>query len=552
MTRLTRPASGAAFSTFRGNGVHVSALAFALTAVVCLVLVALAELGSRIALPLQWDELWFLTCVARGEVAGAVPAVGCHDNKGPVIYLAYQALLMGADVYDPVRLKLAAFGVAFVICLLAGGLAYRRGGALGAYLAGGLLLLQLGAVPALLALKTESVGMVFILLALWVLDGSDRVSSLRGVCVGALFGLAILAKQVFVLPLLSVLFALLCWPNGRAAFNEQRAAAGSRLSQFVARLKPAFMVGLGALLPLLIYLVWVWHLGLLDPALQSLVLHVLLYGNPEAMSPLQRWAWRFGSLGLTLLAVLPLALLSVWKMVAAAGRSAGVAELPGGLRSAWVGTVFIALFTPLLTTAHLLPFLVLAAPLGGVLLAELVRHLSAQRNVVAGAMAGLLLYAACVVLAAWFGPNAREKTGASFYRFEKVNTTGAHFGYVVGQWPEFYTHNRLVPASSVMYPTALPGAPESWMFKPLDPQTLKGRWASAAFERNANALLEDFAATPPRYIHVANAMARSKGTKAATNVPVLASYIARHCVMLRELEGAIQHAGTVYECANGR
>jgi hypothetical protein len=543
---------------------HAGPALLLLLALTALALVARAEFGVRLDLPLQWDELFFLTCTARGEVPGALAAAGCQDNKGPLIYWVYQGLLVAGELYDPVRLKAAAIAVALLNVGLVGVLAYRHGRWTAAAFASSLLLIQLAAAPALLALKTEVVGVFFILLALWLLDASTKgLTALRALAVGALLGLAMLAKQVFVLPLLALLFALLCWPRladapalagPRSAPGADRRVGLSRGSRWTA-FGAAVWVGLGACLVVAAYLLLVWRLGRLDDALASLVLNVTLYGSPDTMSALQRWAWRLGGLGQVLLAVLPLAVLSTWQVLAAGlgpSRERDGATLPHGLRAAWVGCILIALLTPLLNTAHLLPLLALAAPLAGLLLARLLKCLPTQSGLPLGAMAGVLLYALCVALAAWFGPNARPDTGRSFYRFEPVNSSGARYGYVVGIWPEFYTFNHLVPATDVMYPTALPGAPASWMYKAPDPSTPKGRWAAAAFERNAQSLLVDFAKTPPRYIHVANAMARSKDTEAATDIPVLATYIAQHCVQLRVLKGAIQHAGTLYECSNGR
>lgn len=506
------------------------ATALALTAVVALALMMRNELGPRRDLPLQWDELFFLICTARENVAGGMPWAGCHDNKGPLIYLLYAGLLDAGNLYDIVRLKLAAFGFGAVILSVGSWVAWRAGGRWAALVCTTMLALHWALNPVLLALKTEQLGVLLMLLGLALLPAQLGAAGRdRPLLAGLLFGLALLAKQAFVIPLAVVV-------------------AGLWFTAPPRRLVTLALLLLGAGLPFVVSLLYFWQAGRLEDHLASLVLHVTMYASPEPAGALQRWSWRLGGLAVVLTSylafTLPLALLAA----AAALRPRAVKALvTPGLLFLMLGMLLIGAMTPMLLAQHLAPFFVVAAVLLGVVAG---RYLRACEHAPGMDVIGLALalYGLAAALTVWFGPAGRADTGRAFYRFEKLPAGETKYAYVAGIWPELFIENGLLPASDVIYPTALPGAPKSWFFTPPDPSTRKGRIAAANFQHNARTLMADFQRNPPSYIHVSDEMARSPGQPRPSDIPVLADYIERHCNPFRTIVGSKQHAGVIYRC----
>ena len=66
------------------------------------------ELAVRHDRPVQIDELFFATCAARATQLGQLFSSGCHDNKGPVIYVVYGALHWLAGIYNYTAYKVCA------------------------------------------------------------------------------------------------------------------------------------------------------------------------------------------------------------------------------------------------------------------------------------------------------------------------------------------------------------------------------------------------------------------------------------------------------------
>jgi hypothetical protein len=501
---------------------------------VALLMVLRNELGVRSDLPFQWDELFFLTCTARDGVPGGMPWAGCHDNKGPLIYLVYALLLDSSDIYNLVRLKWAAFGVSVAILGMAAYLAYRVGGRMAALVCSALLASHWALSPSFLALKTEQPGMLLLLMGLAALPGLLGIKGHdRPLLAGVAFGLALLAKQAFLFPVmaLGVVYCTMAAEHG--AWQ---------------RLRRSLALGCGVLLPFLICWAYFWYAGRLDDHLASLILHVTMYVSPEPAGLLQRWSWRFGGLATVLASLLTFTLPLLVLIAAFIVRPRAIRPLaPRGLLTLVLGTLLIGLFTPMLMGAHLAPFAIAASVFLG---AAVGRYLQSREPLDAElvVVVTLLLYGLVVVLTAWFGPAGRADTGRSFYRFEKLPAAATPYAYVAGIWPEFFVANNLKPASDVMYPTALPDAPNSWFFTQPNPATLKGRVAIDVFNANAEKLLRDFERTPPSYIHVSNEMARSPGQPRPSDIEVLSNYIDKRCSVFRLIEGNKQHAGVVYRC----
>ncbi|WP_422013830.1 hypothetical protein [Roseateles sp.] len=504
--------------------------AIALMTLLALALAVRNELGDRLDLPLQWDELFFLTCTAREQVEGGMPWAGCHDNKGPLIYVLYALLLNPEQLYDMARLKYAAFGFSAAILAAGSALAWRAGGRWAAFIFLSLLGLHWASSPVLMALKTEQLGMLLMLLGLVVLPTLIGASGRdRPLLAGVLFGLSLLAKQVFVIPLVVLVIGL--WATAAAQ-----------------RVKLSVWMLAGVCLPFVFSLAYFWQAGRLEDHLASLVLHVTMYASPDPATFIQRWSWRFGGLAValtsypvfgSLLALLAAGLALRWRWMCSLA--------PAGLLFLVLGLLLIGLLTPMLMAQHLAPFFVESAVLAGVVAG---RYLTEHGTTPAADALGMgwAICGLAVVLTVWFGPAGRAETGRAFYRFEKLPAAQTRYAYVAGIWPELFVTNGLLPASDVMYPTALPGAPNSWFFTRPDPATLKGRIAIKNFERNAISLMADFKRTPPSYIYVSNDMARSPGQARPTDIPVLADYIDSHCSYLREIVGVKQHAGVIYRC----
>jgi len=539
------------FSWWRSFGLTALSLAVALLA---FALMVKAELGPRGDLPLQIDEWYFATCAARGNAAGEAPLTGCHDNKGPLIFPIYQLLSDPQQPYAESRFKWGGFGLALINAALLAALARRVVGRGSASLAFSLMLLCAAGSTMYVTLKTEPLGLSFVLAGLLVLAHAQRPAPpWRLVSTGALFGLSLLAKQTYVFALLGLVVSALvqhaaCWPSGRGA-----------------RLKAVAMLLLGAGLPFALLLAVFAVAGKLLPLLASLFLYPSLYVDPSATphpSALARWAWRFGQLAEAMRPHLPLLMLAVPGVVlslvvdrkrASVDGEAAATGLQGPLVSVLLGLLALLLVAPIMFPYHLMPMLVLAiVPACAFLLGIKQAVQRASPTLLRAGQWSLLLLAALWTLSVWFGPGGRSNTGRELFGFEKIDTGGARYGYVVGAWPEFFTFNGLVPASEVMYPNGLPGVPSFWGFQRPDPESLKGRFLTVVQQYNAAKLTADFAKTPPRFIHVVDAMARSPGLAAPTDIPLLADYITRHCQLLRHVPGRMQYAGSLYQCSNGR
>src|SRR2546428_6925303 len=89
----------------------------------------------------QIDEYYFSACAARGLEIGAIPIAGCHDNKGPLIFLVYQLIFRLSGIYNFTAVQLVPCSVVLLNTTLFAWLAFRLSGIQGGPLAASLALL---------------------------------------------------------------------------------------------------------------------------------------------------------------------------------------------------------------------------------------------------------------------------------------------------------------------------------------------------------------------------------------------------------------------------
>ncbi|HEY9106433.1 MAG TPA: glycosyltransferase family 39 protein [Roseateles sp.] len=522
------------------------AWSFALLSLLLYFYLGYSELVARHDRPVQIDELCFATCAARASELGQWFSSGCHDNKGPVIYVIYGGLHRLAGVYNYAAYKVCALLFGLVLAGLAGRFAARLTGLATAGVVCFALVLQVFALdPWMVALKTESVGMVLVLLAITLIDASQKGLG-RVALAGALLGLAFLTKQTFVFAAFALFLVLLA--------NALSAARGERHRPWL----QVICLGLGGVATL-IAIGLVFHArGDLADAVSSVFVYPTVYASKAAeASMLKRVLLKFAAIAE---AAQPFALLLVFGVAAAvhgrrAGMQAGRERLASLLFAAFVGVLLALLAAPVFLRFHLLPVLVMAAIFAGALLARLMVGLldGPDRGWAPAVVAGVATVCVTVTLCAWGGQPANSKRDeAQWSRFKLAGHQRA-YGYVIGNWPEFYVQSGLIPASGVMYPTALPGAPATWAYQPPDLSTRKGARLAELQARNAEQLKADFMATPPRVILVNPAMARAPGSSSTTDIAVLDAYLAAHCKESGEqaVNDREYRLGTLYVCDVG-
>ncbi len=354
------------------------------------------ELAVRHDRPVQIDELFFATCAARATQLGQLFSSGCHDNKGPVIYVVYGALHWLAGIYNYTAYKVCALLLGLLLALLAGRLAARLTGLATAGLVGFALVLQVFVLdPWMVALKTELLGMVLVLLAVTLID-SGTAGRWRVVMAGALLGLAFLTKQTFVFASLALFLVLLgrAWssPAGQRWLPVQQALCLS-------------VGGVAALLAIgLIFIVR----GDLGDMLQSVFVYPTVYASKVVeASMLKRTLLKFADI---LDAAQPFALLLVFA-AASAVHSARATAKGGPDRLAWLllaayaGVLLALLVAPVFLRFHLMPVLIMSAVLVAALLARVMVVLmdGPDRTWSAAVVSGVAVVCLMTTLGAWGG-----------------------------------------------------------------------------------------------------------------------------------------------------
>lgn len=497
-------------------------------------LLAKVEFGGRGDLPMQLDELYFATCAARGLASGEVPVSGCHDNKGPLIFLVYQAIMDPAHPYRLATIKLAGFALGGLVCLLGALVSHRIGGRVAAAVTLALALQTSTLDPWFFSLRTESLGLACMLGAALVLlpRGTAALAGWRVALAGGLCGLALLTRQNF-------LFLVL----GMAGWIAVTSWAGwGRL------LRLALLFSAGVLAPMAAFALAFQVQGTLPEYGASLFIYPALYGSNADEGALRRLLLKLALLAEYAQPLFAYAALGLVGAMALARRAVPVpaAAAPAVrlvLVLAGTSVVFLVL-VPVLLRPHLWPSLLLAAVLAGPWLAQGLAHRE-WRAPVAALLFALSLLA---VLCAWGGPQGNPLRDRKNLQAPKVAEAQGGFAYVVGMWPKLYVDNGWTPASTVMYPLALPDAPQTWAFKPPPAGSWKGDTLAQLRARNERRLLDDFARTPPRVIVTIDRDARRAGSQEATDIPVLRDYIAAHCTPGGRLDEDSSYASSLFIC----
>jgi hypothetical protein len=116
-----------------------------------------------------------------------------------------------------------------------------------------------------------------------------------------------------------------------------------------------------------------------------------------------------------------------------------------------------------------------------------------------------------------------------------ANVPGASpgdYAYQLGELPDFYARNKFIPASTVQFAWALPGALDNWAYTRPAPDTRLRAVLDRAQARNLSALLDDFARTPPHYILLQDDYVRSRDDASVVAIPGLQAYVDKHCRLI--------------------
>ena len=500
-------------------------------ALLSLLHIAAIEFGPLAHLALNVDETYFAACAARGTATGEIPISGCHDSKAPPIYLLYQIIQPGGSPYDTFTLKAAALTTVAIIAVLVGWIAFRLAGAAAAVVAPALLLQPLVSDSGLLALKTETVGAVFLLGGLVLLTGSSswrRCGMLFAA--GLLLGLAALTKQTYAVAGMAVILWVAVSTEGRGV--AWLATSAGRASVFC----------MGALLPFLVFLGIFYTRKRHIDFLASVFLYPSIYGGGSGgHSMFGELIWRAGAI-LDHLSRSP-SLFSLFVAATVLSFTPGLRAVPEPRRApnarllillAGLFLLAMLMVLPKYFAYHGIPAWVPMAILGSLVIGDYWPRL--YRSAPGGAAAvsmGLLAAALLPAASSWLSNGGRDNIADLRAPRSVLQGSRGEFGYVLGTWPHFYFYNGLIPATAVQFPWALPGTPGNWHSSLPDPASLRGRLLARLQERNLPILLADFQNTPPRYILVMEKMARRTGSTRVTDVPGLDDYLRERCAYSR-------------------
>jgi len=508
--------------------------------------IVLHEFGPWRHEAIQVDELFFATCAARGLAVGEIPVAGCHDNKGPFILFFHQLVQMASSRYDLVGIKAAAFAVVGVIIGLVGLIAHRLGGWLAATMASVLVLQSFSVDASFLALKTETLGVVFTLTGLAILGKSGTRRAARFLA-GVAIGMAVVTKQTNLLVALAVMLWLCAMPFGKSEAGPKRA------------LRNMAAFGLGLLLPGAATLLVFVASGREAEFLASFVIYPSVYGGSSAAPAYKMLVWKLADV-LTVLATTPLlALLFAVSLVPGfgSGQWKPDAHKPAVARHDFQRMLILAslalllsvLVAPIFFPYHLVPVRILMAILGGVVISGLAAELPrASPKVVAALCTALITSTVLAAASSWYGNAGKSSWPRTIPPEWLVEGGRGQFGYVLGMWPEFYVVNDLIPASSVMFPWALAGTPGNHFYSLPPATSLRGRLLGWSRERGLRSLQADFVHTPPRFIALVESMSRAANSPHQSDVPGMDEYLSAHCGFLRHVTFNQRDGASIYRC----
>lgn len=513
----------------QATGHAAFAWAFAALALASFLYVGYIEVGPRVDMPVQIDELYFLICAIRHEATGQFASSGCTDNKPPLIYVLYGVLLRlwSGSSFDLLPVKVAGVAVALGAAALAGAVARRLAGPAAGAFSAALLLLVFAHDPVQYALKTEILGSLFMLGMLGVLAGGVAPPAMgRGLAAGVLGGLALMSKQTFVFPVAALVLA--------AAFLVVRQAVMGGL--WHRALGGLAGLSLGVLLPMAALIGAHAVAGTWVDLLASLFIYPALYGAPSADPWLKTVVLRIAA-ALRGLAefwwvVYPMVGWWAW-LVTARSRDDDPTRSPSPyiwVAAALAGGLLGILLTPFLFKYHLSPFLTLAAVPAGCLLATVSEGLRGRGAPEAALRVAWMTVGVAALASSWSGSAGDPLRDRRELPSAHMDLGTARVGYVVGMWPKFYVDNRLVPASDVMYPTALPGMPDMWSFRQPPAGSRPARMLDWVHPDNLRRLQADFDRTPPELIVVVDGHGKGAGSpRPHSDIQFLDQYIGAHC-----------------------
>jgi hypothetical protein len=538
--------------------VHRAAMAFRRdrllwTAVVCMLVLGLLSIGYLVWMELgpwrheviEYDEMYFASCAARGMAVGQLPVAGCYDNKGPMISFVYQLVQIASSRYDIVAIKGAAFAVVALVTGLVAMLAHRLGGKIAAVAAAALALQSFATEVSHMALKTETVGVAFLLAGLIVLvsygQGDRAWSRLLS---GCLVGLAAVTKQTNLLVGLAVLVWFgLCW---RGPGTE-----GSRTF-----IKEIALFSMGLMVPFLLFLLLFGATGRQAEFLGSFLLYPSIYGAHNDIPAFKLFLLKLGSvlrtLGKTpLLAALfamslaRLFLLSAGNFNGRMGAACSSRILVG---LAAIALLLVTVISPVFFSYHVVPSRTLMAVLGGTLIADMSAKFRASSSVGSATVAIGLVSASLLMAAISWYRDGGKNLNLAFIHTASVGDSAGDYGYVLGTSPHFYFVNGLVPASNVMFPWALAGAPEIHYYTLPSIASRHGLVLAEARARGLQDLMADFRRTPPRYIFVVDKFARSAKSPRLADIPGFDEYVADRCQHLRKVSADWRGSANIFRC----
>lgn len=500
----------------------------ALATLACLLYVAWQQFGALRHQHLQVDELFFGACASRGLIDGLATVAGCHDNKAPLIYLLHGLIQSVSHPFDALPLKLTSGLLLAAIATLAAVIARRAAHSqphLAALATTILLMAALVPNPSLLAVKTELLGMLFVLMAL-ALAPRERIRTRHALGIGLALGLALMSKQsyLFLLP-------IGIWLVWRASRNEsQRRRGGLQLAHAA-----------GLALPFALLAALFAANGRLQEFLGTTFLYPAVYGDSAAPPSLfKALLWRSTAVS-EFLQFTPIHIALVLLAGLAIKDKATSTPQQRSLLMACGLALVILLVAPVLFNYHVIPFWILASIIGGVALAD--AHAAGGRST---------LFAAAALLAAallGLGMTLRQNSGLAQpdTLAASLEPSAGRYAYVLGMEPAFYARG-FIPASSVQFPWALPGTPGTWAYRPPAPGSWVYEVLQAQQQRNLAQLYQDFARTPPAYIVTTDLYARSAGSQKYTDVPQLDDYLARHCEHQGDIADSRGHPGHLFAC----
>jgi len=521
---------------------------------------ALLEFGRFRTQAIAIDEMFFSACAARGVATGQIPVAGCHDNKGPVIFFVHQLVQLASSRYDLLAIKVVAFALVGLVGAGVALLAFRLGGRIAALAAGALCLQAFATESTHLGLKTETVAMLFVLAGLALsLDAhgrwNGRSSWWRWSFSGACLGVAVLTKPTYAVVALAQLVAYVAAWLGRPQRSLRAALAD------------ATSFALGMALPFATALLAFMAQGRAEDFLSSYLLYPSVYGQAVDTPLWKTSVWKASAVIQTL-ASTPLLLTLFAVELVGLGLSLGHPRLRRRLLARGrflmlLATLSLALplaLAPHFFSYHVVPLTTLMAVPAALVAADLVsfvnrglvaKHALNQLSLRAGALlaTALLLPSLLMASTSWSSHGGTSKPPTPAQGQELEADGKGQFAYVLGMWPTFYVNNGLVPASDVLFPWALAGAPPNFFYSLPPAGSLRHRLFTAARERGERQLLADFGQTPPRYIVVVVDMARAPNSKRVSDVIGLDDYLARQCHRQSDLVGPKGSSAVLFRCA---